>query len=129
MQKLKNTIIDNLVLTLQNVHIRYEDSISNPASPFSIGFTLESLTYQPCDRFWTKRFITLDAKKEDMKSYKLIEVENFSLYHISKVDLLEYVYESKLFDLMESYIATSRFQPNITEYYLIRPMSMKVRMR
>jgi vacuolar protein sorting-associated protein 13A/C len=103
------TIRDNVVLTLQNVHLRYEDTISNPSSPFAIGLTLEQLTYQPCDRFWTKQFITLDSKKESMKSYKLIEVENFSIYHIPKAELLEFIYDSKIFDSMESYVATSRY--------------------
>ena len=77
-KQLRTTIRDNLVVNIQNLHVRYEDSISNPDNPFAIGVTLESLTYQPCDQYWTKKFITLEDKKRILKSYKIIEVQNFS---------------------------------------------------
>ncbi|MCD7461317.1 hypothetical protein HAX54_045887 [Datura stramonium] len=31
------TIIGNLKISISNVHIRYEDSVSNPGHPFSCG--------------------------------------------------------------------------------------------
>ncbi|XP_062098359.1 intermembrane lipid transfer protein VPS13-like [Humulus lupulus] len=38
-----NTIVGNLKLSISNIHIRYEDSESNPGHPFAAGVTLEKL--------------------------------------------------------------------------------------
>jgi len=37
-------IIKNLEVTIRNVHIRYEDSVTNPKKPFSVGITLHKLS-------------------------------------------------------------------------------------
>ena len=31
----------NVQLTVKNIHIRYEDVVSNPARPFIVGITLQ----------------------------------------------------------------------------------------
>ncbi|KAI5381828.1 hypothetical protein KIW84_UN0404, partial [Lathyrus oleraceus] len=43
LSSLISTIIGNLKISISNVHIRYEDSISNPGHPFSSGVTLAKL--------------------------------------------------------------------------------------
>ncbi|GJR63107.1 trafficking protein particle complex II-specific subunit 130 [Tanacetum coccineum] len=40
---LTSTIIGNLKISIGNVHIRYEDYISNPGHPFVVGITLANL--------------------------------------------------------------------------------------
>ena len=43
-EKLFTNVIKNLELTIRNIHIRYEDKVTNPACPFSIGVTLHELS-------------------------------------------------------------------------------------
>ena len=52
------TIVENLQLKIKDVHIRYEDDVTVPGSPFAAGFTLESLEAQTCDETWTPRYYT-----------------------------------------------------------------------
>ena len=48
-KQLEATIVDNLRVSLKNVHIRFEDTCSNPFRPFVMGLTFEQLTYSPAD--------------------------------------------------------------------------------
>ncbi|MBW0566574.1 hypothetical protein O181_106289 [Austropuccinia psidii MF-1] len=50
-------IIENLQLKIKNVHIHYEDKISVPGHPFSIGLTLAELSAVSTDDNFCKSFI------------------------------------------------------------------------
>jgi vacuolar protein sorting-associated protein 13A/C len=56
-QSLATKITDNLQITVKNIHIRYEDSISAPGHPFALGFTLEEFSAVSADGQWTPSFI------------------------------------------------------------------------
>ncbi|KAK2568113.1 Intermembrane lipid transfer protein VPS13C [Acropora cervicornis] len=43
-EKLSMQIVKNLQISVRNIHVRYEDSVTNPSSPFSVGVTLENLS-------------------------------------------------------------------------------------
>lgn|SRR6218665_267055 len=45
-EKLVTNVIKNLEVKVTNIHVRYEDSYTNPAKPFSIGVTLRELSCQ-----------------------------------------------------------------------------------
>ena len=51
-------IVDNLQVTVKNIHIRYEDSISTPGHPFALGFTLEGFSAVSTDGDWKPAFIS-----------------------------------------------------------------------
>ncbi|RWW19541.1 hypothetical protein BHE74_00015290, partial [Ensete ventricosum] len=55
------TIIGNLKVTISNVHIRYEDTISNPGHPFCTGFTLSKLAAVTMDEQGNETFDTSGA--------------------------------------------------------------------
>ena len=42
-ESLGTSIVDNLQVHIRGMHIRFEDQLSNPNSPFAMGITLESL--------------------------------------------------------------------------------------
>ena len=77
-------IIDNLEITLKNVHIRYEDSQTLPGSHFSAGATLKSFTVSSCDENWTEKFIGRDLNKAPTAMRKLAKISNLGLYWITK---------------------------------------------
>ncbi|KAL5541456.1 hypothetical protein UlMin_009166 [Ulmus minor] len=74
------TIIGNLKITISNVHIRYEDSVSNPGHPFSSGVTLAKLAAVTMDEQGNETFDTSGALDRLRKS---LQLERLALYHDS----------------------------------------------
>lgn len=50
-------IVDNVQVSVKNIHIRYEDSISDPGHPFALGVTLEEFSAVSTDENWKPTFI------------------------------------------------------------------------
>jgi vacuolar protein sorting-associated protein 13A/C len=50
-------IVDNLQITVKNIHVRYEDSISAPGHPFALGLTLEEFSAISTDGEWKPTYI------------------------------------------------------------------------
>lgn len=50
--KLITKILDNLQLTIKNIHIRYEDRLSTGDHPFSMGVTLKELSASTTNNEW-----------------------------------------------------------------------------
>ncbi|XP_041917347.1 vacuolar protein sorting-associated protein 13C isoform X2 [Alosa sapidissima] len=51
-EKLATQVIKNLQVKVTSIHIRYEDNVSNPQKPLSIGVTLAELSLQTTDENW-----------------------------------------------------------------------------
>ncbi|KAI0033184.1 hypothetical protein K488DRAFT_78064 [Vararia minispora EC-137] len=54
-------ILNNLQVTIKNIHIRYEDSLSVAGHPFAVGITLASLSAISVDNKWQPAFIESSA--------------------------------------------------------------------
>ncbi|KAK2629859.1 hypothetical protein QTJ16_000679 [Diplocarpon rosae] len=50
-------IVDNLQITVKNIHVRYEDSISAPGHPFALGVTLQEFSAISTDGKWNPTYI------------------------------------------------------------------------
>ncbi|XP_076012416.1 intermembrane lipid transfer protein VPS13C isoform X2 [Genypterus blacodes] len=51
-EKLATQVIKNLQVKISSIHIRYEDDLSNPERPLSMGVTLGELSLQTADENW-----------------------------------------------------------------------------
>ncbi|KAK4265962.1 hypothetical protein QN277_026944 [Acacia crassicarpa] len=80
------TIIGNLKISISNVHIRYEDTVSNPGHPFSSGVTLAKLAAVTMDEHGNETFDTSGALDKLRKS---LQLERLALYHDSDCLLWE----------------------------------------
>ncbi|XP_062219043.1 uncharacterized protein LOC133918926 [Phragmites australis] len=78
-----STIIGNLKVTISNVHIRYEDSVSNSGHPFASGFTLSKLAAVTVDENGNETF---DADVALDKLRKSVELHRLAIYHDSDSD-------------------------------------------
>ncbi|GAB2273666.1 hypothetical protein Dimus_008448 [Dionaea muscipula] len=72
-----DTIIGNLKLSISNIHIRYEDTESNPGHPFAAGVTLERLSAVTVDDDGNETFATGGALDRIQKS---VELERLAVY-------------------------------------------------
>ncbi|CAJ2510603.1 Uu.00g062280.m01.CDS01 [Anthostomella pinea] len=61
-ESLVTKIVDNLQVTVKNIHVRYEDSISAPGHPFALGITLEEFSAVSTDGEWKAAFIQNSSK-------------------------------------------------------------------
>jgi vacuolar protein sorting-associated protein 13A/C len=56
--QLTTKVVDNLQFTMKNIHIRYEDKVSDPGHPFAAGITLKGLSALSTDDQWEPKFIS-----------------------------------------------------------------------
>ncbi|KAJ1696999.1 hypothetical protein LUZ63_005511 [Rhynchospora breviuscula] len=74
------TVLGNLKVTISNVHIRLEDSVSNPGHPFCSGITLSRLAAVTVDEKGNETFDTSAALDKLRKS---VQLHRLAVYHDS----------------------------------------------
>lgn len=85
MKKLMTNILDNIEITISNLHIRYEDSTSVPGSCFAAGIVLESIKISTMDSDWKEKFV---VREVDASINKFGDVSNFGVYWCPKTQPL-----------------------------------------
>ncbi|KAK7944308.1 hypothetical protein WMY93_000036 [Mugilogobius chulae] len=61
-EKLATQVIKNLQVKISNIHLRYEDDVSDPERPLSMGVTLSELSLQTTDENWKACILNEAAK-------------------------------------------------------------------
>jgi vacuolar protein sorting-associated protein 13A/C len=80
-QQLATYIVDNLEVQVTNIHIRYEDPLSDPGRVFCMGITLDKIILTTTDEQWNVRFVKRDANNRTGTSMnKLGTICNVGLY-------------------------------------------------
>jgi vacuolar protein sorting-associated protein 13A/C len=73
--KLGKRILDNIQLTVSNIHIRWE---SNVPVRHSWGLTLQAITIDSTDENWKKAFV--DRTEVASNLYRLFQLKNLGVY-------------------------------------------------
>lgn len=73
---LVTAIVDNVQVSVKNVHIRYEDSLSDPGHPFALGITLDELSAVSTDENWKPTFI----QSASAAAHKLATLGSLAVY-------------------------------------------------
>lgn len=84
-EQLITKIVDNLQIVIKNIHVRYEDNISNPSHLFAVGATLGELSAVSTDEEWRQTFLH-DSGSVIRKMLKLAE---FSMYWDTDCETLQ----------------------------------------
>ena len=79
--KLAAQILQNLLVTVQDVHIKYEDNVTHPERPFTIGVTLKKLALESTDSLWNESVIS----EPSMQFFKLVSLESLAVYWLTDV--------------------------------------------
>src|SRR2546421_1857297 len=82
-QSLTTAIIDNLQVSIKNVHLRYEDSIAAPGHSFAVGLTLKEMSAVSTDAEWRPTFI----QSTSGTAHKLAVLNALSLYWNTDAEL------------------------------------------
>jgi vacuolar protein sorting-associated protein 13A/C len=81
---LTTSIIDNVQIQVKNVHIRYEDAISDPGHPFAAGITLQELSAVSTDENWKPTWI----QGASTTTHKLATLGSLAVYWDTDTELL-----------------------------------------
>ena len=81
---LVTAIVDNVQVTVKNIHIRYEDSISDPGHPFALGVTLADFSAVSTDENWKPTFIQGNAAS----THKLATLGSLAVYWDTDSELI-----------------------------------------
>ena len=82
-QSMTTAIVDNLQVSIKNVHLRYEDSIAAPGHPFAVGLTLKEMSAVSTDADWRPTFI----QSASGTTHKLAVLNALSLYWDTDAEL------------------------------------------
>uniref|UniRef100_A0A3P8WHN6 Vacuolar protein sorting 13 homolog A n=1 Tax=Cynoglossus semilaevis TaxID=244447 RepID=A0A3P8WHN6_CYNSE len=75
-EKLVTQVIKNLQVKISNIHVRYEDDITNPKCPLSFGVSLKNLSLQTADKNWNPSLLNESAKL----FFKLVRLDSLFAY-------------------------------------------------
>ena len=76
-------IVDNLQVSIKNIHIRYEDAIASPEHPFAVGITLKEMSAVSTDGDWRPTFI----QSTSSTTHKLAVLNSLAVYWNSDAEL------------------------------------------
>lgn len=80
LQQMTTKIIDNLEVTLKNVHVRYQDSHSIPGTTFAAGITLSSFILATCDDQWRETYVARSASQPSQAMHKIAKLHGLGIY-------------------------------------------------
>lgn len=74
--RLKATMLNNLLVSVHNVLVQYEDVVTNPANPIALTARIASFHAMSCDADYNPSF----ASPKAPLFFKLVKLEGFALY-------------------------------------------------
>ncbi|KAI8844441.1 hypothetical protein BJ741DRAFT_543605 [Chytriomyces cf. hyalinus JEL632] len=109
-------IVDNLQISIQNIHIRYEDKQRD--IPFSMGFTLSEFSAASTDENWNEAFI----HEEIGIIHKLIRLESLAIYFNTESVSLAGMSVEESIKIFTQLIANEKNIPEVNRY-ILKPVS------
>ena len=77
---LTSKVVDNIQVSIKNIHVRYEDSM-NFQEPLSLGLTMEKLDIETTNEKWEPEFIDRTHQENKKKPLlKMINLSNIGFY-------------------------------------------------
>jgi hypothetical protein len=77
MEKVATQIIKNVQVKITDIHIRYEDKVTKPEHPFSLGVTLHNLSVHTTDENWKARVVQDEATM-------IYKVRNNNMFYVQR---------------------------------------------
>ncbi|XP_033127425.1 vacuolar protein sorting-associated protein 13A-like [Anneissia japonica] len=123
-EKLATQIIKNLQVEIQNIHIRYEDNVTNSQAPFSAGVSLHNLSFETTNADWQPCILEQAVKMV----YKLVKLDCLALYLNSNTRLFSSMSKEQCLMSLKSTIASpGHMDPDFQ--YVVEPISSEAQLK
>ena len=128
-QRLTTKIIDNIEITLRNVHIRYEDNLSIPGYSICAGITLESFSVLTTDCNGNIAFVKRDLNTNEISIHKLAILQNLGIYWDDNQSFFSHLCNDNNNNSLQEYMlktiyTEANITPNISNYLMSLPNKM-----
>ncbi|XP_023200047.1 vacuolar protein sorting-associated protein 13A isoform X2 [Xiphophorus maculatus] len=123
-EKLVTQVIKNLQVKISNIHVRYEDDITNPNCPLSFGVSLKNLSLQTADNYWKPSLLDEHSKL----FFKLVQLNNlFAYWNVNSVLFSNHSPDEALRCLQNS----MEIKPSVpvSHDFIFRPISANAKLR
>lgn len=114
----------NLHVVIKNIHIRYEDKVTNPKIPFAFGLTLKELLIQSADEQWN----LTDKPPEVKMFYKILSLDSLAIYWNSNCHLLCADGSEAILAALQNEIVSKTARPK-DYHYILGPINASARLR
>ncbi|RYG99035.1 hypothetical protein EON65_50740 [archaeon] len=132
LQSWTSLILDNIEVSLEKVHLRYEDCHSIPGTIFAAGITLESFTLSTCDDNWQPAFIK-KSNKPDAYVNKLATLNNFGFYWEPNSDMLAQLntirWQAVMLEMIQTAPVQTQSPSNSSLHYIISPAASSMTLK
>uniref|UniRef100_A0A8C4PJ18 Vacuolar protein sorting 13 homolog C n=1 Tax=Equus asinus asinus TaxID=83772 RepID=A0A8C4PJ18_EQUAS len=123
LEKLATQVIKNIQVKITDIHIKYEDDVTDPKQPLSFGVTLGELSLLTANKQWTPCILN-EAEKI---IYKLIRLDSLSAYWNVNCSVSYRRSREQILDQLKSEILTSsKIPPN--HQYIFQPISASAKL-
>ncbi|XP_049761829.1 intermembrane lipid transfer protein VPS13C isoform X1 [Elephas maximus indicus] len=123
LEKLATQVIKNVQVKITDIHIKYEDDVTDPKRPLSFGVTLGELSLLTANEQWTPCILN-EAEKI---IYKLIRLDSLSAYWNVNCSMSYQGSREQILDQLKSEILTSSNRPP-NHQYIFQPISASAKL-
>ncbi|XP_064373577.1 intermembrane lipid transfer protein VPS13C isoform X2 [Dromaius novaehollandiae] len=123
LEKLAAQVIKNVQVKITGIHVKYEDDITDPQCPVSLGMTLGELSLLTTNENWTPSILNEAAKM----IYKLLCLDGLSVYWNVQSKMCYRGSREQILDQLKRGIPCSGNQPKDYQY-IFRPVSASARL-
>uniref|UniRef100_A0A452SGH3 Vacuolar protein sorting 13 homolog C n=1 Tax=Ursus americanus TaxID=9643 RepID=A0A452SGH3_URSAM len=123
LEKLATQVIKNVQVKITDIHIKYEDDVTDPQQPLSFGVTLGELSLLTANEHWTPCILN-EAEKI---IYKLIRLDSLSAYWNVNCNMSYQGSKEQILDQLKSGILTSSNIP-ANHQYIFQPISASAKL-
>ncbi|XP_038317038.1 intermembrane lipid transfer protein VPS13C isoform X3 [Canis lupus baileyi] len=123
LEKLATQVIKNVQVKITDIHIKYEDDVTDPQQPLSFGVTLGELSLLTANEHWTPCILN-EAEKI---IYKLIRLDSLSAYWNVNCNMSYQESKEQILDQLKSGILTSSNIP-VNHQYIFQPISASAKL-
>lgn len=123
-EKLVTQVIKNLQVKISNIHVRYEDDVTNPNCPLSFGVSLKNLSLQTSDENWNPKLLDENSRL----FFKLVQLDNlFAYWNVNSLLFSNYSADEALQCLQSSVEIHNSL--SISHDFIFRPISAHAKLR
>ncbi|XP_068165987.1 intermembrane lipid transfer protein VPS13A [Antennarius striatus] len=123
-EKLVTQVIKNVQVKISNIHVRYEDDVTNPNCPLSFGVSLKELSLQTADENWNPSLLDENSRL----FFKLVQLDSlFAYWNVNSVLFSNFSADQALQYLQSSMEIQNSISVNYD--FIFRPISADAKLR